>query len=78
MPIMRLQGEKESKAISEKINLVIHFEAHKKIRLELKLNNSEKFFLERELLSMPHRTYLWLKLILEVIRGRTGVTPKRI
>ena len=78
MPAVHLQGEKESKAISEEINLVIHFEAHNKIGLELKLNDSEKYFLERELSSMPHRTYLWLKLILEVIRSRTSVTQKGI
>ena len=75
---MHLQGEKESKAISEEINLVIRFEAHKKIGLELKLNDSERSFLERKLSSMPHRTYLWLKLILEVIRSRTSVTQKGI
>jgi ankyrin repeat domain-containing protein 50 len=46
--------------------------------LELKLNDSEKLFLEKKLSSMPHRTYLWLKLVLEVIRGRTSITPKRI
>jgi hypothetical protein len=78
MPTVRLKGEKESKAISEEINRVIHFEAHERIGLELQLNNSEKVFLEWELSSMPHRTYLWLKLVLEVIRSRTSVTPKRI
>ena len=78
MPAVHLQGEKESKAISEEINLVIHFEAQKKIGLELKLKDSEKSFLERKLSSMPHRTYLWLKLILEVIRSRTSVTQKGI
>ncbi|OCL00607.1 ankyrin, partial [Cenococcum geophilum 1.58] len=78
MPSVHLQGEKESRAISEEINLVIHFEAHKKIGLELKLNDSERSFLERKLSSMPHRTYLWLKLILEVIRSRTSVTQKGI
>ena len=78
VPTVRLQGERESKAISEEINLVIHFEAHKKIGLELNLNGSERSFLERKLSSMPHRTYLWLKLILEVIRRRTSVTRMRI
>jgi hypothetical protein len=34
--------------------------------------------LERELSSMPHRTYLWLKLILEEIRCRVVITPRRI
>ncbi|KAH0534088.1 hypothetical protein FGG08_007313, partial [Glutinoglossum americanum] len=78
MPSVHLQGEKESKAISKEINFVIQFEVQKKIGLELNLNDSEKSFLERELSSMPHRTYLWLKLILEVIRGRTSVTRMRI
>ena len=78
MPTVRLQGEKESKAISKEINFVIHFEAHRKIGLELKLNDSDRSFLERKLSSMPHRTYLWLKLILEVIRRRTSVTRMRI
>jgi ankyrin repeat domain-containing protein 50 len=78
IPTVHLQGENESKAISEEINLVIHFEAHKNIGLELKLNDSERSFLECKLSSMPHRTYLWLKLILEVIRSRASVTQKGI
>jgi ankyrin repeat protein len=78
VPTVRLQGEKESEAISVEINRVIHFEAHERIGLELKLNDSEKLFLEKKLSSMPHRTYLWLQLVLEVIRGRTSITPKRI
>ncbi|KAI9765965.1 MAG: hypothetical protein M1840_006972, partial [Geoglossum simile] len=78
MPTVHLQGEKESKAISEEINLVIHFEVYKNVGLELNLNDSERSFLERRLSSMPHRTYLWLKLILEVIRSRTSVTQMRI
>ncbi|KAI9776691.1 MAG: hypothetical protein M1839_009418 [Geoglossum umbratile] len=78
MPSVHLQGEKESEAISEEINLVIHFEAHNRIGLELKLNDSERSFLERELSSMPHRTYLWLKLILDVIRNEIGPTKKKL
>ena len=78
MPAVHLQGERESKEISEEINHVIHYEAHNKIGVQLNLKDLEKNFLERKLSSMPHRTYLWLKLILEEIRSRTSVTQKGI
>lgn len=45
----------------------------------LNLDESEKSTLENELLSMTHRTYLWLTLIFDVIRRRqTGVTKKKM
>jgi len=44
--------------------------------VKLKLTELEKTKLESQLLNMTHRTYLWLKLIFEVIRQRQ--MPRRI
>lgn len=76
-PSIRLHGERESEAISCEINIVIKFRISE-LRWELQLDDSEQSTLENELLGMTHRTYLWLKLILEVIRDEIGLTKKRL
>jgi hypothetical protein len=63
---MRLQGEKESKLISNEIEVVIKKRVTG-LAVELELNGLEQSTLEQELLSMGHRTYLWLKLVMELI-----------
>jgi hypothetical protein len=40
----------------------------------LKLDDSERSYLEKDLLDITHRTYLWLKLIFEVIEDSLFVT----
>jgi hypothetical protein len=77
IPTIRLQGEKESTAISREIDIVIK-ERVKELGVDLDLDGPEQSTLERELLGMEHRTYLWLKLILEVIRDEIGPTSKRL
>jgi ankyrin repeat domain-containing protein 50 len=76
-PTIRPQGEKESEAISREINIVIKWKVSE-LRRRLNLDDTEKLLLESELLSMAHRTYLWLKLILEVIHDEIGTTKKRL
>lgn len=46
--------------------------------MELDLDISEQLTLERELISMPHRTYLWLKLIFDIIRNEIDPTSKQL
>jgi hypothetical protein len=64
-PTIRLQGEQESEAISREIDIVIKWRVSK-LGSELKLNGWEQSTLEKELLSMTHRTYLWSKLVFDI------------
>lgn len=66
IPTIWLRGERESEAISHEIDIVIRWKV-RKLGLELDLDELEQSTLERELLNMTHRTYLWLALIFEVI-----------
>jgi ankyrin repeat protein len=77
IPTIRLHGEKESKAISYEINLVIKSKVAD-MALELDLDDSEQSTLQDELLAIEHRTYLWLKLIIEVILDEIGLTKKKL
>jgi ankyrin repeat protein len=77
IPTIRLRGERESAAISKEIEIVIK-ESVKNLRIQLDLTQQEQSNLERELLGMEHRTYLWLKLILEVIQDEVSLTTKRL
>ena len=77
IPTIRLRGEKESEAISHEINIVIK-QRVSDLGAELDLYQSEQSALERELLNMTHRTYLWLHLILDVIRDQLGLTDKKL
>jgi hypothetical protein len=74
---IRLHGERESSSISREINLVIKSEVAKLGR-DLGLVDPEREILEHELLNMDHRTYLWLKLIIEVIRKEISLTKTKL
>jgi ankyrin repeat protein len=76
-PTIRLYGEKESEVISREINVVIKSKVSE-LGQQLELDDSEQLTLQNELLGMEHRTYLWLKLIVEVIRKDIGFTKKRL
>jgi ankyrin repeat protein len=77
LPTVRLAGEQETESISKEISLVIKARV-KDIGLELGLDDSMQSSLEGELLNVSHRTYLWLKLIFDVIRNRLDVTKRRL
>jgi hypothetical protein len=76
-PTIPLQGEQESDAISHEIDIVIRWRV---LRLgsELKLNASEQSTLEAELLRTTHRTYLWLTLILDIVRETARPTSRKL
>ncbi|OCL10095.1 hypothetical protein AOQ84DRAFT_402705, partial [Glonium stellatum] len=73
MPTVRLRGEMESETISREIIIVIKGRVPE-IAVKLQVTDPEKSILESELLSMPHRTYLWLKLIVEEIESSILIT----
>lgn len=81
---IRLAGEEESESIRREIDLVIKDKVPT-IASKLRVKNQAWFqpYLEQKLTSIPHRTYLWLHLILEVItlrqdQLRAGVTKKNL
>ena len=76
-PTIHLQGEKESEAICREIDIVIKSKVSE-LGLQLKLDDSEQSALQDELLAMEHRTYLWLKLMVDVIRGELEPTKNRL
>ncbi|KAF7925022.1 uncharacterized protein EAE98_007110 [Botrytis deweyae] len=64
-PVIRIAGEMESETISREINLVINHEVQ-----QLDLDENVKSYIITRLREMEHRTYLWLHLIMDVIRKR--------
>jgi hypothetical protein len=59
LPAIRLRGEQENDQIHAEINLVIHVRVLQ-LANELGLHESRSSRLEQTLLTMEHRTYLWL------------------
>ena len=79
---IRLPGEEESHLISQEIDLVIKWKIQG-IASTLGIDKAEQQFLEEKLSNFPHRTYLWVTLVMEVIRGRqcplrAGITKRRL
>ena len=66
LPTIRLRGEEENDQIHQEIDLVIRMRVAK-LTKELNLGLQIKSQLEDKLLSMKHRTYLWLYLAIEGI-----------
>ena len=67
IPNIRLRGEDENETIREEIDLVIGVRM-KELAKELNLRETFQKNLERQLLAMQHRTYLWLHLAIDDIR----------
>ncbi|KAF8849192.1 hypothetical protein BDZ45DRAFT_554699, partial [Acephala macrosclerotiorum] len=67
-PTIRLAGEEETEKISHEINLVIE---HNLTNLEadMRLNPATITSLRKEFTKVKHRTYLWLTLTMDLIRG---------
>jgi ankyrin repeat protein len=76
MPSIRLVGEEETESISREIDIFIKARVQE-IGSRLNLEDSVCSYLEQRLLNIEHRTYLWLKLILELIYSRLDVTTER-
>ena len=66
LPTIQLRGEDENDRISQEINLVIQAQVVK-LATELKLELHTTRQLEKKLLEMEHRTYLWLHLAVDNI-----------
>ncbi|TGO26200.1 hypothetical protein BPAE_0064g00160 [Botrytis paeoniae] len=67
--IIRIAGEMESEMISQEINLVIN---HKIAQLDLSERVKNRII--TCLQGMSHRTYLWLYLIMDVVRERVSTS----
>jgi hypothetical protein len=76
-PAIRLHGERESNGIASEINIFTKSEVEK-LSHNLDLSHSERITLESELLNVEHRTYLWPKLIVEVIRDEISITRAKL
>jgi hypothetical protein len=76
-PTIRLHGEKESDAIGREISIVIRSRVSE-LAQELELNSSEQSTLQNGLLAVEHRTYLWLRLMITVIRDEIEPTETRL
>jgi ankyrin repeat protein len=77
LPTIRLLGEEHNDKISDEINMVIGARVSA-ISRELDLQADAQLILERKLLSITHRTYLWLHLVVEEVRSSLKRTPDRI
>ncbi|MCJ1246978.1 Ankyrin-2 [Trapelia coarctata] len=78
LPQIRLAGEDETESIKEEIDLVIKDRVGG-LRDDLELDSKVAANLESKLLSMDHRTYLWLKLVLfELENNFSASTSKKL
>jgi hypothetical protein len=75
LPTVRLAGEKESVLISQEIDLAITHRC-RIAAVKLGWGDELKAYLEQRLLSISHRTYLWLYLIFEVIENHISPNTK--
>jgi ankyrin repeat protein len=76
-PTIRLRGERESETIGHEIDIVIRSTVLE-LGEELGLDDSEQSMLRDEVLAMENRTYLWLKLIVDVIREEIDTSKSRL
>ena len=74
---IQLAGKEETRSIRHEIDIVIKARVQK-IAKKLLLDDSERLSLQEDFLNIIHRTYLWVKLIFEVIEQRLAVTKKRL
>ncbi|KAL7903129.1 ankyrin repeat-containing domain protein [Trichoderma sp. SZMC 28014] len=70
LPVIHLSGESdtESQKISQEIDIFIRFKVQD-IGKRLKLQEEERNLLLKELMKIPHRTYLWVYLTLDLIES---------
>lgn len=81
LPEIRLAGEEETESIKQEIDLVIRDRVRGDggLRVSLELDSKTTEALESKLLSMDHRTYLWLKLVLSELESNySGSTSKKL
>ncbi|KAF2185930.1 hypothetical protein K469DRAFT_664957, partial [Zopfia rhizophila CBS 207.26] len=71
------EGEVEVEKISREINLVIK-DRVEKVGKKRSLRPDERTFLQEQLTIIPHRTYLWVTLTLDVIESIAGFTKGNV
>ncbi|PGH16432.1 hypothetical protein AJ79_01763 [Helicocarpus griseus UAMH5409] len=79
LPVIHLSGESEveMEKISKEIDIVIKARV-KDICAKLRLKDDEKEILLQELMRVPNRTYLWVRLTLDVVEGDIDISKNRI
>lgn len=76
-PEIRLRGEDESPMISSEINVYIAHEI-KKLKGELRLNDEETKILQNGMNEVENRTYLWAKLLIDLLHTTVQPTRKKL
>lgn len=76
-PEIRLSGENESESISREIDMVIRSKLQR-LSTALSLTVEERSTLEKELLSMPQRTYLWATLVFDILNAEVQPTSRKL
>ncbi|KAB5566553.1 hypothetical protein GE09DRAFT_1187085 [Coniochaeta sp. 2T2.1] len=75
---IRIPGEDESETISQEINRVIEYRVEQ-LAVEKRIPEHVKDALLQRLLSVPHRTYLWVHLVFDYLRTEDfKKTPKGV
>ena len=79
IPTIHLSGESEEEVdeISNEIGLVIRSRVAE-LALDKNLLSDEETYLAEQLLAVPHRTYLWVTLVMETIREMPGFTRYQV
>jgi ankyrin repeat protein len=74
LPVIRLEGESdtETEKIAKEIEVYIHARVQR-IQALLRLKPGEAGLLLRRLLSIPHRTYLWVYLTLDLVQNDINI-----
>ncbi|GAP83024.2 putative ankyrin repeat protein [Rosellinia necatrix] len=67
-PHVHIPGEEKSDIISQEVNCVINYRVEKLARKK-GLTDEVKNHLKEKLLSIPHRTYLWVYLVFDYLRA---------
>lgn len=65
-PYVRIPGEEESESISREVNHVIRYRVEQLAR-DKRLPDPVKCHLRERLLQIPHRTYLWVYLVFDLL-----------
>ena len=76
-PYVRIPGEDQSEEIGREVNHVIKYKVDK-LAKEQRLSPAVKAHLEKKLLSIEHRTYLWVYLVFEHLEDGFKHTEKGI
>ena len=75
-PYVRIPGEDDSETISREVNRVTNHQVDQ-LAKEKGLAAEIKGHLDKKLLNIPHRTYLWVYLVFEHLRSQTLKKTKK-